>query len=296
VLTFPQAILLGLLQGVTELFPVSSLGHSVLLPALLGWNDVVAAQSASESYWLAFLVGLHVATALALLFYYRASWARLIAAGLRTLRTRRVETPDERLIWLLALATVPAGLVGLLAEHALRVLFAKPLAASLFLVANGVLLLVGEWVRRRGVARRAVATHARTVAGDRRLDTLHVREALGIGVAQVLALLPGISRSGVTMVAGLVRGLDHEDAARFSFLLATPVILAAGLYKLPDLLGPNGNGVQIQVLAGSVAAALAAYASVRFLARYFRANTLLPFAAYSLVAGLLLAVRFTIAA
>ncbi len=291
-LTYAQAILLGLLQGVTELFPVSSLGHSVLLPALLGWNDVVAAQSAAESYWLAFLVGLHVATALALLFYYRTTWARLLAAGVRTLRTRRIETPDERLIWLLAIATVPAGLVGLLAEHALRVLFARPLAASLFLVANGVLLLVGELVRRRGVARRAIASHARTAAGDRRLDTLEAREALGIGAAQALALLPGISRSGVTMVAGLVRGLDHEDAARFSFLLATPIILAAGLYKIPDLLGPNGDGVQLQVLAGSMAAAVAAYLSVRFLERYFRTNTLLPFAAYSLVAGLMLSVRF----
>jgi undecaprenyl-diphosphatase len=292
VLTYAQAILLGLLQGVTELFPVSSLGHSVLLPALLGWNDVVAAQSASESYWLAFLVGLHVATALALLFYYRATWARLLSAGVRTLRTHRIETPDERLIWLLAIATVPAGLVGLLAEHALRVLFARPLAASLFLVANGVLLLVGEWVRRRGIVRRAIASHARTAGGDRRLDTLEVREALGIGVAQVLALLPGISRSGITIVAGLVRGLDHEDAARFSFLLATPIILAAGLYKIPDLLGPNGDGVQLQVLAGSVAAAVAAYLSVRFLERWFRTNTLLPFAAYSLVVGLLLSVRF----
>lgn len=293
-LTFPQAIVLGVLQGVTELFPVSSLGHSVLFPALLGWTDVVAAQSAPESYWLAFLVGLHVATALALLFYYRSTWRRLIGALIRTLRLRRVETPDERLVWLLAIASVPAGLAGLLAEHALRVLFATPLAASLFLVANGGLLLVGEWARRRGVAGRAVAAHPRTADGDRRLDTLAVPEALGIGVAQALALLPGISRSGVTMVAGLVRGLDHEDAARFSFLLATPIIMAAGLYKIPDLLGPNGDGVRPQVLAGSVAAALAAYLSVRFLARWFTTRTLLPFAVYSLLAGLLLAVRFSL--
>jgi undecaprenyl-diphosphatase len=293
-LTYAQALVLGLLQGVTELFPVSSLGHSVLLPALLGWNDVVAAQSAAESYWLAFLVGLHVATALALLFFYRATWVRLIAALGRTLQTRRVETPDERLIWLLVLATIPAGLVGLLGEHALRVLFATPIAASLFLVANGVLLLVGEWARRRGIARRTVAAHARTAAGDRRLDTLEVREALAVGAAQALALLPGISRSGITMVAGLVRGLDHEDAARFSFLLATPIIMAAGLYKIPDLLGHNGDGVRLQVLAGSVAAAVAAYVSVRFLSRYFRTNTLLPFAAYSLVAGVLLAARFAL--
>lgn len=292
-LTYPQAILLGVLQGVTELFPVSSLGHSVLLPALLGWDGVVAAQSAAESYWLAFLVGLHVATALALLVYYRETWSRLLAALVRTLRTRRVETPDERLVWLLALATVPAGLVAVLAEHALRVLFARPLAASLFLVANG-LLLRGEWARRRGGARGAVAAHERTAAGDRRLDALGPGEALGIGVAQVLALLPGFSRSGVTMVAGLVRGLDHKDAARFSFLLATPIILAAGLYKIPDLLGPNGDGVRPQVLAGSVAAALAAYASVRFLSRWFRANTLLPFAMYSLVVGTLAALRFAL--
>lgn len=291
-LTFPQAILIGLLQGVTELFPVSSLGHAVLLPALLGWHDVVAAQSAAESYWLAFLVGLHVATALALIVYYRATWVRLLTAGVHTVRTRRVETPDERLIWLLVIATAPAGLVGLLAEHALRVLFARPLAAALFLMANGVVLLVGEWARRRGIARRAVATHPRTAAGARRLDTLEVREAVAIGIAQVLALLPGISRSGVTMVAGLVRGLDHEDAARFSFLLATPIILAAGLYKIPDLLGPNGDGVQLQVLAGSAAAAVAAYLSVRFLERWFRTNTLLPFAVYSLVVGLLFAARF----
>lgn len=293
-LTFPQAIVLGVLQGVTELFPVSSLGHSVLFPALLGWTDVVAAQSAAESYWLAFLVGLHVATALALLLYYRSTWRRLVGALIRTLRLRRVQTPDERLVWLLAIASVPAGLVGLLAEHALRVLLATPLAASLFLAANGGLLLVGEWARRRGVAGGAVAAHARTAGGDRRLDTLAVPEALAIGAAQALALLPGISRSGVTMVAGLVRGLDHEDAARFSFLLATPIIMAAGLYKIPDLLGPNGDGVRPQVLAGSVAAALAAYLSVRFLARWFTTRTLLPFAVYSLLAGLLLAVRFSL--
>jgi undecaprenyl-diphosphatase len=290
--TYFQAIILGLIQGVTELFPVSSLGHSVILPALFGWSDVVAAQSASESYFLAFLVGLHVATATALLIFYRDQWIRIIAGVLRTLRTRRLETPDERLGWLLIVATIPAGLMGLLFEHVFRVIFATPLYAGGFLVVNGIVLGIGELVRRRAEVRAVVAAHAQTARGDRRLDTLEFREAVVVGVAQIFALLAGISRSGITMVAGLVRGLDHEDAARFSFLLATPIIGAAGVYKLPDLLGPNGHGVLGQVLAGSVVAGIAAYLSVRFLTRYFTTRTLAPFAIYSLVIGLLAIVRF----
>ena len=291
-LTLFQAIVLGVLQGVTELFPVSSLGHSVILPQLLGWSDVVAAQSATESYFLAFLVGLHVATALALLVFYRSTWARIVLGLVASVRTRRIETPDQRLGWLLVVATIPAALAGLLLEHTLRVVFARPLAAAGFLVLNGLILLVGEWVRRRAEVRRVVAAHATNAAGDRRLDTLELREAGAIGVAQVLALLPGISRSGITMVTGLARGLDHEDAARFSFLLATPIILAAGVYKLPDLLGPNGDGVRPQILAGSIAAGLAAYVSVRFLSRWFATRTLVPFAVYSLVVGALAIARF----
>ncbi|HTS15579.1 MAG TPA: undecaprenyl-diphosphate phosphatase [Candidatus Sulfotelmatobacter sp.] len=291
-LSYLQAVVLGLLQGVTELFPISSLGHSVIVPQLLGWTDVVAAQSASESYFLAFLVGLHVATALALVVFYRDTWARIVVAVLGSLRSRRIATADARLGWLLIVATIPAGLAGVLFEHVLRVLFAVPLAAAGFLIVNGLILLAGEVVRRRAAVRAVARVHGATASGDRRLDTLEFREAGVIGVAQVLALFAGISRSGITMVAGLVRGLDHEDAARFSFLLATPVILAAGVYKLPDLLGPNGDGVQGQILAGSIAAALAAYASVRFLSRYFTTRTLLPFAAYCLIAGLLAVLRF----
>jgi undecaprenyl-diphosphatase len=291
-LTFFQAVVLGLIQGVTELFPVSSLGHSVILPQLLGWTDVVAAQSAQESYFLAFLVGLHVATSLALAFYFRSTWVRIVRGLLVSLRTRRIETPDQRLGWLLVVATIPAGLAGLLLEHTLRTVFARPLAAAAFLVVNGLILLGGEWVRRRAEVRRVVAAHETNAHGDRRLDTLAFREAIGVGVAQAFALLPGISRSGITMVTGLARGLDHEDSARFSFLLATPVILAAGVYKLPDLIGHNGDGVRPQVLAGSIAAGIAAYLSVRFLTRWFATRTLLPFAIYCLVAGALAIVRF----
>lgn len=291
-LTFAQAIVLGVLQGVTELFPVSSLGHSVILPQLLGWTDVVAAQSATESYFLAFLVGLHVATALALLFFFRTTWARIVRGVLVSLRTRRIETPDQRLGWLLVVATIPAGVVGLLLEHTLRVVFARPLAAACFLVLNGLILLFGEWVRRRAEVRTVIGGHEQTPTGGRRLDTLEFREAGAVGLAQVMALLPGISRSGVTMVTGLARGLDHEEAARFSFLLATPIILAAGVYKLPDLLGPNGDGVRPQILVGSIAAGIAAYLSVRFLTRWFATRTLLPFAIYSLLVGTLAVIRF----
>jgi undecaprenyl-diphosphatase len=297
VISYFQAIVIGLLQGVTELFPVSSLGHSVLLPALLGWHQVVASQSARESFYLAFLVGLHVATALALLWFYRDQWARIVAALVRSLRTRRIETADERLGWLLVVASIPAGLVGVAFEHALRVLFAKPLAAAVFLTCNGVVLLAGERLRRRApvastVAAGTAATDSSVQGRARELSSLGFGDALLIGATQILAFFAGISRSGVTMVAGLARGLDHEDAARFAFLLATPIILAAGLYKLPDLLGPNGNGVRGQVLAGSVVAAFAAYLSVRFLTRYFQTRTLTPFAIYCLLVGAACIVRF----
>ena len=284
-MTYFQAIFLGLLQGVTELFPVSSLGHTVILPKLLGWNDLVAAQSANESFFLAFLVGLHVATALALFVFYWRTWVDIVRGILVSLGTRRIETSTQRLGWLLVVATIPAGLVGVAFEHPLRTLFAKPLAAAAFLFLNGVVLATAEVLRRRAAVRSIAVAHGLNPEGARRLDTLEFREAGLVGLAQVFALLAGISRSGITMAAGLGRGLDHEDAARFSFLLATPIILAAGVYKLPDLLGPNGHGVIGQVLAGSAAAAVAAHVSVRYLTRYFTTRTLTPFAVYCLVAG-----------
>jgi undecaprenyl-diphosphatase len=294
-ISYFQAIVIGLVQGVTELFPISSLGHSVLLPGWLHWDTIVGAQSADESFYLAFLVALHVATALALLVYFRADWVRIIKAFFRIVRTRKLTTPDERLAWLIIVATIPVGVIGLALEHTLRTVFAKPLAAAIFLTINGILLGGGEWVRRRSDAVRRLATmEPQTTEAEpgRRLDTLRVREAGIIGVAQSCALFAGISRSGITMIAGLVRGLDHEDAARFSFLLATPVILAAGLYKIPDLFGPLGDGVRGQALAGAVVAGIAAYAAVRFLVRFFQTRNLLPFAIYCLLAGAVSIVRF----
>src|SRR5436309_2748707 len=211
-LTYFRAIVIGLIQGVTELFPVSSLGHSVLIPALLGWDDLVKAQSASESFYLAFLVSLHVATAIALFIYFRREWYAIIGDLARSARAKRVVSPDARIGLLLIVATIPAGLMGLLFEHTFRTVFAKPLAAAIFLTINGLILLGGELLsRRRNVVRLAAAAPQTTnPEPGRRLDSLSYREALFIGVVQIGALFAGISRSGITMVAGLLRGLDHE--------------------------------------------------------------------------------------
>jgi undecaprenyl-diphosphatase len=300
-LTWWEAIVIGGLQGVAELFPVSSLGHSVLIPAVVGGSwardlDV----SAPESPYLAFVVGLHVATAIALLIYFRRDWTRIVR-GLATSAVRReITTPDQRLGWLLVLATIPVGVSGLALEHVFRVYLSKPVPTAAFLVLNGVLLLAGEQQRRRSDARlepsvassaapgpshgRAGAVTAE-VAADRRLSRLRVGRAVLIGAAQVAALAPGVSRSGAAMVAGLVKGLSHADAARFSFLLATPVILAAGVLKLGDLAGPLGDGIRPQILVGSLLSGAGAYLSVRYLTRYFETRSLRPFGIYCIVAG-----------
>ena len=307
-LSYLQAVVIGLTQGITELFPVSSLGHSVLIPALIGgsWKALATQSSTGSSeasFYLAFIVALHVATALALLLYFRDEWVRIIRgffSSLRpTLAARRIvaEEPDQRLAWLIVLATIPVGITGLLLEHTFRTLFAKPLAAAIFLTLNGVILLVGERLRRGSeVAMARVGGADQPVEGERGTRpvlSLSWREALGVGAFQILALFAGISRSGVAMVGGLLRGLSHEDAARFSFLLATPVIFAAGVLKLPTLAGPAGRHIHGQVLVGALVAFVAAYLSIRFLVRYFETRTLTPFAIYSVVAGLACIVTFT---
>jgi undecaprenyl-diphosphatase len=289
-LTYPEAIVVGLFQGVTELFPVSSLGHSVIIPALIGgrWAQDLNV-SAKESPYLAFIVGLHVATAIALLIFFRKEWVRIISGFLTSIRDRRIQTPDQRLAWLLILATIPVGIAGLLLEHTFRTVLGKPIPAALFLAANGAVLYAGELLRRRAPIRQTAVDGEELpadAASDRRLAKLGWGEGILIGAAEILALLPGISRSGVTMVAGLTRGLSHEDAARFSFLLATPVILAAGVLKIPDLTGPLGAGIRGQVLVGSLVSGIGAYLAVRFLVKYFETRTLTPFAIYCTVAGL----------
>jgi undecaprenyl-diphosphatase len=350
-LTYLEAAVVGLVQGVSELFPVSSLGHNVLIPALIGGSWEADLDVASpESPYLAFIVGLHVATALALLAYFWRDWVRIIGGFLRSIRDRRVETVDQRLAWMIVLATIPVGLVGLVAEHPFRVLFGKPIVAAVFLAVNGLVLIAGERYRSRAsmaadarvaasreVPGRKVASreaelvaaggraaggrvagsaglgqgvpglgglrqaepgrpaHARPagqarpsteILADRRLSVMGYGKAIVVGSAQILALLAGISRDGVTMVAGMARGLSREDAVRFAFLLSTPVILAAGVLKIPDLFGPLGNGIRGQILLGSVLSGVGAYFAVRFLVRYLRTRTLTPFGVYCLLAGL----------
>jgi undecaprenyl-diphosphatase len=283
--TYFQAIVLGILQGVTELFPISSLGHTVLFPTLFGWNELVDVQSQSESFWLAFVVLLHVGSALGLLFYFRRDWVLIVRAFFHTLSTRRVQTSTERLAWLIIIASIPAGLIGLALEHQLRTLTAKPEVAAIFLMVNGLVLFAAEWFRKRAEVRELAIREGAKADGGRELGTLEYREAFVIGVAQSTALVAGISRDGVTMGAGLARGLDHSDSARFAFLLATPIILAAGLFKLPDLLGHLGDGVRGQAVVGCISAAITAVFTVAFLMRYFKTRTLIPFAVYCLGFG-----------
>jgi len=319
-LTYLEAAVVGLIQGVSELFPVSSLGHNVLIPALIGgsWEQDLNVAKA-ESPYLAFIVGLHVATAIALLIYFWRDWVRIIGGFLTSIRYRQVRTRDQKLAWMIILATIPVGLVGLVAEHPFREVFGKPIVAGVFLIINGVILYCGEKFRPRasvqadrvaaaererelvlaGPGGRRPARHAagqqavrqeeeaHAIQADERLSRMGYGRAVVIGTSQILALLAGISRDGVTMVTGMARGLAREDAARFAFLLATPVILAAGVLELPKLTGPLGNGIHGQILVGSLLSGVGAYLSVRFLMRYFQTRTLYPFAIYCFVVGLL---------
>jgi len=319
-ITYWQAIVIGLLQGITELFPISSLGHTVLVPSWFGgtWAVLVRQESTTESPYLAFVVGLHLATAGVLLAFYIREWARLVRGFVSSVLHRRLVTDQERLAWLIVIATIPVGLLGLVFEHEFRVLFAKPVAAALFLMLNGVILAAGELYRRRHAARSAPGSAekagspstdgtpggARSSAwrderivpmdaeGERALAEVGFVSAAIIGASQALALLAGISREGVTMVGGLFRGLNNENAMRFSFLLSTPVILAAGALKVPDLMGSLGNGIRGQVLAGAAAAAASSLFAIVFLSRYFKTRTLMPFAIYSLVFGFVSVVHF----
>jgi undecaprenyl-diphosphatase len=283
-ITYWQAIVLGLLQGVSELFPVSSLGHSVILPKLLGWNI-----HQNDAYFLTFLVATHLATALVLLGFFWRDWVRIVKGLGRSLRDRGIDPADTdaKLAWLLIIGTIPAGLLGLTLEHKLRSVFASPESAAFFLMLNGLLLYGAELLRRR-----APQTD---VDDDARIaKQLGWGEAFGIGGAQALALIPGFSRSGATMGGGLLAGLSNKDAARFAFLLATPIIGAAAVLKLPELFGSTGDGVRGQAFVGALCSAVTAYLAVRFLMRFFETNTLMPFAIYCFAAGLAATLYFAL--
>jgi len=296
-LSWLEAGVVGAFQGVAELFPVSSLGHAVLIPAWVGgsWSQDLDVSS-PESPYLAFIVGLHVATALALICYFWRDWLRIIGGLGSSISRREVRTSNQRLAWLLVLATIPVGLVGLVGEHFVRTHLGKPVPAAIFLAVNGGILLLAEYLRRRDptVDSEYVDERITGPQSDERVARLPTVRAVGIGSLQIAALAPGISRSGIAMVGGMLRGLSREDAARFSFLLATPVILAAGALKLGDLFGPLGDGIRGQVLFGSVLSGAGAYLSVRFLTRYLAQRSLRPFGWYCVIAGLASLVLFAV--
>jgi undecaprenyl-diphosphatase len=282
VISYFQGAMLGLLQGVSELFPVSSLGHSVILPKLFGWNI-----GQNKPYFLTFLVATHLATALVLLGFFWQDWVRIVKGLGRSLRDREIADPDAKLGWLLVVGTIPAGLLGVTLQESLRSLFASPEYASIFLALNGLLLFGAEALRRRA---------PETADED---DTRIARkvgwwQSFTVGAAQAIALIPCFSRSGASMGGGLLVGLSHKDAARFAFLLATPIILAAAVLKLPDLAGHQGDGVRGPALVGALCSGVTAYLAVKFLMRYFETRTLTPFAIYCLCAGTAAAIYFAI--
>jgi len=322
-ITWIQTLILALIQGVTELFPISSLGHTVIIPGLLGWTALV-----QSPQFLPIIVAFHLGTSIALVLFFWRDWWRVIQTLVQSVQQGQVKQGDASWVsWLVIIGCIPAGLLGVLLEKPLKNLFSSPLIAALFLMVNGVLLLLGETLRRRAATNRPLSTtkenllhqpayqpglppEKRTALGlpprsgeqgslatvttppqpshagnaSRSLESLTWKEAILIGFAQALALIPGISRSGATMVAGLGLGLSHEDAAHYSFLLGTPLIAAAALLEIPQLVGVSGMTI-ILIVVGMALAGLAAYLSTAFLMRYFETGRLHPFAYYCLGLG-----------
>ena len=289
-----QAVILGLIQGFSELFPISSLGHSVIIPSLLGWN-----LHQKDGAFLTFLVATHLATAIVLFFFFRKDWVLIFKGLIRSLQARSIEKHDTyaKLGWLLIVGTVPAGIIGLLFEQAIRNLLASARLAAMFLIINGLILFAAEALRKNhnNSNNRANSSESESSkSNDASIAKLSWNKAILIGAAQAAALFPGISRSGSSMGGGLLAGLNNEAAARFSFLLATPIIGAAAILKLPLLFSSEYSSLRPAILLGSLCSAVAAYLSVRFLLRFFETNTLKPFALYCLVAGAAASLYFAV--
>ncbi|MEO6536661.1 MAG: undecaprenyl-diphosphate phosphatase [Candidatus Paceibacterota bacterium] len=272
-ITYAQSIILGLLQGIAELFPISSLGHTVLLPVLLHWN-----LDQSSDQFVAFVILTHLATALVLLAFFWSDWMKIVIGMLRSLKERRIRSDDTyaKLGWLIVVSTVPAGILGILFEQRLKELFAIASVVSIALILNGVVLYIAELLRKKA---------PEGIHDDTAIAALTWKQAVVVGIFQCGALIPGFSRTGLTMTGGLMNGLSHENAARYSFLLATPIIFAAAVLKVPELFTGSGDSILGQAVVGALCAALSAYFSIRFLTKYFETKTLTPFAIYCVLVG-----------
>ena len=285
-ISYFQGVILGLLQGAAEPFPISSLGHGVVLPRLAGWHI-----RQNDDRFITFLVATHLATAIVLLLFFRRDWVLIVKGLWRSLQMREIRDDDvhARLGWLLIVGTIPAGVIGLLLEMPLRKLFASAVSAAAFLIVNGIALLIFERLRKR-----PPRPDDHLGDSDARIAKLSWRQALLVGLSQSAALVPGISRSGFTMGGGLLTGLSNEDAVRYSFLLSTPIIGAAAVLKLPDLLGSKGNGVRGPALVAALCAAGTTFLAVKFLLKYFESNRLTPFGIYCILAGVTITLVFAL--
>jgi undecaprenyl-diphosphatase len=258
-----QAAVLGIVQGLTEFLPISSSGHLLLVPFLFGWAP----------HGLAFDAALHLGTAAALLAYFWRDWLSLARAALVGLGDPKARLdPHWRLFWLLIVGSIPAGVVGLLLESTIESAVRQPWLVGLLLIAFGLLMLVVD----------------RAASLARGLERVGLGDAVAVGLAQCLALVPGVSRSGITITAGLLRGLDRAAAARFSFLLSTPITVAAALYSLRKLTGPGAASSDLlALLVGVLAAAVSGWLAIGFLLRFLQRNSLAVFVVYRVLAGLL---------
>ena len=282
-LSYFQSIVTGVLQGFSELFPISSLGHSVLVPAWIGgsWERFLSNETSGESPYLLMIIALHVASSLTLIWFFRERWLTLIKAFFTSLTKRRGFNSYERLIWKILLASIPVGVLGILFQDQVGDLFSDPFAVGAFLFLNGALLAGIEIFKKYRIRRELPDS-----------EEIGNGQALLIGVAQSAALFPGISRFGITMSAGLARGLSHSAASDFAFLIATPVIFGAGLLKLPKLFDPEISHIIGPVIVGAIVSAICTYISIAFLVKWFKTHTLYPFAIYCLIVGALSFWRF----
>lgn len=279
-------MIIGFIQGITELFPISSLGHAILIPAWLGGSFKDFISDENQTYLL-ISIAMHLASSVALFLVFRKRWQNLIFGSFSALKSRNFQNTQFKVLSYIIIATVPVGILGLAFDDYFQSIFGNPEFSAIFLTINGLILIGAERLSRRDVAHELLDSDAEI---DHRVN---VKSAVVIGFGQSLALFAGISRFGVTMSAGLLRKLNHSVASDFAFLLSLPVILGASIVKLPELFTTDANQFMGQIIAGSIVSFICTYISVTFLVRWFKTRTLYPFAIYCLIVGILSFVRFS---